>query len=256
MTRGAGGAPTLLVVAHHDDCPPALLGEWLTAAGVVLDVRRPYRPDHELPGEADLAAYDGLLVLGGPMGAGEEAAHPWLAPTKELVRAAVRHDLPTLGICLGHQLAADVLGGRVEVNPRGQQLGVVPVSWTAAAADDPLLGGLAAGSGSSARGIHWNNDVVVELPPGAEVLATAPGGEVQAARLAPRCWGLQLHPEADLATVQAWADDDRGSHHARGVDQDALLAELDGARAELDATWSPLAGAFARLLVEARAARS
>jgi len=238
--------PTLLVVQHHDDCPPALLGDWLTASDVTLDVRRPYGPGPDLPAVADLAAYDGLLVLGGPMGAGDEDTCPWLAPTKALVREAVRLDLPTLGVCLGHQVAGAALGGRVAANPRGQQLGLTPVGWAHAAADDPLLGRVA--TRPATRGIHWNDDVLVDLPEGAEVLATTPGGEPQVVRLAPRCWGVQLHPEADLAVVSAWAASDRGSHEARGIDQAALLADLDGARAELDATWRPLALAFAELL--------
>jgi len=253
MTAPMPSSPTLLVVQHHDDCPPALLGSWLAAAGVALDVRRPYGPGPDLPAVAELAAYDGLLVLGGPMGAGDEDSCPWLGPTKALVREAVRLDLPTLGVCLGHQLAGDALGGRVAVNPRGQQLGLTPVGWAPAAADDPLLGRVAARS--EARGIHWNDDLLVDLPDGAEVLAATPAGEAQVVRLAPWCWGVQLHPEADLAVVSAWAASDRGSHEARGIDQAALLADLDGARAELDATWAPLAQAFADLLA-ARATRA
>ena len=103
--------PTVLVVEHDVECPPALFGEWLVEAGCDLDVRRPYAGD-ELPG---LTAYDGFVVLGGPMGANDDAQHPWLAPVKELVREARDVGLPTLGICLGHQLVAVALGGSVVV---------------------------------------------------------------------------------------------------------------------------------------------
>src|SRR4051794_16300 len=71
----------VLVVQHQDNCPPALIGEWLVEAGCVLDVRRPYAGD-ALPD--DLAAHDAFLVLGGSMGANDDDAHDWLPPTKEL----------------------------------------------------------------------------------------------------------------------------------------------------------------------------
>ena len=117
----------VLVVQHQDDCPPALVGDWLVEAGCVLDVRRPYAGD-ELPD--DLADHDAFLVLGGSMGAADDADHHWLAATKALIREAAEGGTPTLGICLGHQLAAVALGGEVTRNPQGQQLGLLPMGWT------------------------------------------------------------------------------------------------------------------------------
>ena len=67
MTR-----PVVLVVEHDRECPPALFGAWLEEAGCELDVRRPYAGD-ELP---SLGGYDGFVVLGGPMGAGDETCIP------------------------------------------------------------------------------------------------------------------------------------------------------------------------------------
>ncbi|WP_261818838.1 type 1 glutamine amidotransferase [Nocardioides sp. OK12] len=231
----------VLVVQHEDDCPPALVGGWLTEAGCELDVRRPYAGD-ALPG--DPSAYDALLVLGGSMGAEEESAHPWLAPTKQLLRDAVGAEVPTLGICLGHQLLASALGGRVEVNPRGRTVGLVPVEWSDAAADDPLVGALA----TPRRGVHWNNDVVTALPPGALLLASTPQGDAEVVRHAPAAWGLQLHPEVDAAVVARWAASD--DKPAPGVDTAAEVARVDVARPELDEAWRPLALSFARLAGE------
>lgn len=234
---------TLLVVQHEDDCPPALLGGWLTEAGCVLDVRHPYAGE-ELPG---LAGYDGLLVLGGPMGANDDDRHAWLGPTKELARRAVADGVPLLGVCLGHQLVAVALGGTVAPNPRGQQLGLLEVGWTAEGAADELVGPLAQAPAAT-RGVHWNDDVVTVPPPGSVLLATAPGGEVQALRFAPRAWGVQLHPEVDTAVLRPWAASDEGSHEAAGIDQAALLLAIDEARAELDAAWRPLADSFAAVV--------
>jgi GMP synthase (glutamine-hydrolysing) len=240
----------LLVVEHEADCPPALLGGWLVDAGCELDVRRPYAGD---PLPTDPTGHDGVLVLGGSMGADDDASHAWLGPTKELVRAAVARGVPLLGICLGHQLVASALGGRVTRNPAGQQLGLLEVGWTAEAATDHLFGPLAEAP-AAARGAHWNNDVVVELPVGATLLATARAGEVQAVRFAPRAWGLQLHPEIDHVILGRWAADDAGSHEAAGIDQAALLRAVEEAYDELVTTWTPLGTGFAAVVARTVAA--
>ncbi len=230
------------MVEHDAECPPALFGAWLAEAGCDLEVCRPYAGD----GLPALAAYDGLLVLGGPMGAEDDERHAWLGPVKDLVRGSRDTGVPVLGICLGHQLIAIALGGRVERNPRGQQVGLLEVGWSGATGDDPLFGPLA----TPRRGVHWNDDVVTELPPGAVLLATAAGGEVQAARFAARVWGVQLHPEVDVPVLLPWAESDRGSHETRGIDTDAVLREVDAARPELDAAWRPLAAGFAALVAD------
>ena len=232
-------SPTVLVVEHEDKCPPALLGDWLTEAGCTLEVRRPYAGD-EVP---VLDGYDALLILGGPMGAHDDELHPWLGLVKRRVREAREAHLPTLGICLGHQLIAVALGGTVEKNRHGQQLGLLGVGWTEAAGTDELMAPLT----TPRRGVQWNDDVVTALPDGATLLAATGRGEIQAARYGPRMWGVQLHPEVDVPVLVPWAESDRGSHEARGVDQDALLRDIGAARAELDDAWRPLASGFAAI---------
>ncbi|MGN6300618.1 MAG: type 1 glutamine amidotransferase [Angustibacter sp.] len=222
---------------HQDDCPPALVGDWLVAAGCRLDVRHPYAGD-ALP--ADLGRHRALLVLGGSMGAADDAQHPWLAPTRALVRAAVADGVPTLGICLGHQLVAAALGGTVEVNRHGRQFGVLPMGWLADAAGDAVLGS------RPQRCIHWNNDVVTALPPGAVMLAEAPDGTVQAARFAASAWGVQPHPEVDDAIVARWAADERDEIGPEILD--AALEEMSAALADLTRGWQPVAAAVAAQL--------
>lgn len=226
----------ILVVQHEDQCPPAWFGEWLVRAGHPLDVRRPYAGD-DLPD--DLTRHAALLVLGGSMGAGDDARHPWLSDVKALVRHAAGELVPALGICLGHQLFTVGLGGTVVRNPRGQQLGLTPVGWRAAAREDRLF----SRAGFPRRGVQWNDDIVEELPPGAVALAGTPDGDVQAARFAPTVWGVQLHPEADEHTVAPWADLDR-RRYAEGV-VDAAVEAIARAREELERAWRPLALAFA-----------
>lgn len=233
----AGAAVRVLVVEHENVAPAAWVGRWLVDAGAELDVRRPYL-GQALP--ADLADHDALLVLGGEMGATDDHV-PWIVPTKELIARAAVEGVPTLGICLGHQLCTVALGGAVARNPQGQQMGVVDVGWAEGASADPLLGAVV----DAALAVHWNSDVVTEVPEGARVLARAPGGEVQAVRLAPSVWGVQLHPEVDEQIVASWAPVSREVHGDGPVDE--ALARVAAARDELHASWRPLAGALVAL---------
>jgi GMP synthase (glutamine-hydrolysing) len=243
------GRLPLLVVEHEDDAPPGWFGEWLTDAGAVLDVRRPYAGQ---PLPADLHGHSGLLVLGGDMNAYDDASCPWLTDVKRLIGAAAADGTPVLGICLGHQLAAVALGGAVAPNPLGQQIGVLHVGWTPAAASDPLMADLVARAEPSPA-VQWNNDVVTDLPDGATLLARTDRGEVQAVRFAPAVYGVQWHPEAGEEIVRPWAEHDRDDAAERGVDLDTYVADVARAREELRATWRSLAEGFAGLCLEAGA---
>jgi GMP synthase (glutamine-hydrolysing) len=231
----------VLVVQHEADDPIHLMGTWMT--GVDLTVRRAYDGD-PVPETTD--DFDGLVVMGGAMGAQDDDKAPWLPATRELIRKAAASEVPTLGICLGHQLCAVALGGEVVVNPRGRQLGLTDVGFSAGAVDDPLLGAVV----GPHRAMHWNDDVVARIPEGAEQLATAPSGEVQAVRYAPTVWGIQWHPEVDAALVARWANDGG----LTSTEKEQLLDDLGRARSELDDAWRPLAERFASLVGASSAA--
>ena len=171
------------------------------------------------------------------MGAHDDAKHTWLAPTKDLVRDAVARRTPTLGICLGHQLVAAALGGRSGRNPLGSQLGLLAVGWTDEAGHDPLTHDVV-GTG---YGVQWNDDVVLEMPPGTVVLARTPAGELQAARFAPTVWGVQLHPEVDEQVLAAWAGrTDRDRDDEGVVDAVAGPASAAAPAPSSPAGWRPL----------------
>jgi GMP synthase (glutamine-hydrolysing) len=230
--------PVVLVVQHQELCPPGWVGEWLTEEDLLLDVRHPYAGD---PLPVDLRESDGLVVLGGRMGANDDEAYPWLSPTKDLIRCAAEVGVPVLGICLGHQLAAVALGGEVVVNGTGKRRGVLDTSWAEGAIDDDVLGAC------GPRAVFWHRDVVTRLPEGTRVLARAQTGELVAARYAPTVWGVQCHPEARPDIVTGWAAKDRAlaASDAEEADVDRALAAVIGARTELEAAWRPLAAGFA-----------
>ena len=228
--------PRVAVVQHEEDCPPHLVGTWMADAGADVTVCHAYAGE-DLP---DPATYDALVVLGGAMGANDDADSPWLAPVRARIRDHAAHAVPVLGICLGHQLAAVALGGEVETNSRGQTFGLRTMGWTADAHLDPLMSTVA----TPRRGVHWHDDVVTAVPEGAVVLAHTEGVEVQAARFAPAVWGVQHHPEVDADLIRPWAVADRELHRSQGLDTDAVLAEIDAARGELAAAWQPLAARF------------
>lgn len=238
--------PRLLIIQHEDSCPPGWFGDWLTGAGLDLDILEAH---HGRAVPAALSDHQGLLVLGGEMGAYDDETARWLAPTRALIATVVAGGDPFLGICLGHQLAAVALGGRVERNPHGHAQGLTPYSPTAEADTDPLVAPLRTGSPA----VQWNNDVVTRLPDGATELATAPDGTVQAARFGPLAWGVQFHPEVSPAIFRGWTTDKPSAREARadGLDVFAAAQLVEERANDLRRAWEPLARRFARVVKEA-----
>jgi GMP synthase (glutamine-hydrolysing) len=236
----------LLVLQNAAEDPPARLGEWLTKAGVELDVREMFA-GAALP--TDLTGHSGLLVLGGAMSAGDDDIAPWLPAVRELLRAAVRDEVPTLGICLGAQLLAVATGGEVIVGPEGPELGARLIAKRAASATDALFRDLPI----TPDVIQWHFDVVSRIPPGAVLLATSPVYEVQAYRVGRVCWAIQPHIETTPEIVRHWAASDRDRVD---VDLDALLLRTDAVHADIEETWQPFAARFADVLRDPASVRA
>jgi len=147
-----------------------------------------------------LEAFDALVAMGGPMDVWQEDRYPWLVAEKAAIRHWVqRLDRPFLGICLGHQLLAEALGGKVSPMTR-PEVGLADVELTLSGRDDPIL----AGMGAKVETFQWHGAEVSRLPEGAAILAANAMCPVQAFRYGRRAFGFQYHCEITATTVDDW----------------------------------------------------
>ncbi|HEX6257261.1 MAG TPA: type 1 glutamine amidotransferase [Euzebyales bacterium] len=182
------------VLQHGPWGGPGVIGDQLRVRGVELDIRHVYADD-PVPDEPPEA----LLVMGGQMCTDEEGAHPFLRHESDLLAKCVAADSPTLGICLGAQLLAEVTGGTVRHDT--PEIGFAEVRLTDAGRDDPLLDGFADGTPT----FNAHRDFIT-AGPGAVVLARSDRAPVHALRAGGRVYGVQFHPEMDADRVARYAN--------------------------------------------------
>lgn len=174
-----------------------------------------------LPAQLDGIA--GMVITGSPAMVSErlpwsEAVARWLA--FQLVER--RQPVPVIGICYGHQLLAHALGGRVDYNPRGREIGTVTLRATDALADDPLLGGLE--FPLDAHVTHLQS--VVDLPPGAVLLAKSAQEPHHAFRVGEHIWGVQFHPEFNDDIMRSYIEHLGSRMAEEGLDPLAVRATV------------------------------
>lgn len=144
--------------------------------------------------------FDLLVVMGGPQDVWQEDRFPWLVQEKAAIRRwVVEIGKPYLGICLGHQLLASALGGKVGKMPV-PEVGLAPVTLTRDGMSDPAL----AGFPQTVDSFHWHGAEVSEPPAGATVLASSSLCAVQAMRWGKHAYGFQYHCEIEPSTVDDW----------------------------------------------------
>ena len=185
-----------LVLQHIDAEHPGILRDFMAEDGVRWDAVELDEGD-AIP---SLDGYDAMVVMGGPMDVWEEELHPWLVPEKAAITEAVlEREMPFLGVCLGHQLLADALGGEVAAM-HSPEVGILDVELTGEGRRDPVLGSAPA----SFKALQWHGAEVARLPPGGVVLARSPACPVQAFRVGDSAFGIQYHVELTDATVHQW----------------------------------------------------
>jgi len=148
--------------------------------------------------QPEVTKYHGLIVLGGPMSVYMTQEYPHLTTEMRLIRRAMEHNIPILGICLGAQLIAKSLGSEVSKNPE-KEIGWYDVSLSEAGKVDPLMKHL----GDTRPIFEWHGDTYA-LPEGAVHLAETKSCANQAFRYGDNVYGFQFHMEVDAALIERW----------------------------------------------------
>jgi GMP synthase-like glutamine amidotransferase len=172
---------------------PANIAKWIGVRQHRLTTTHLYRGE-ALPA---LDHLDWIVVMGGPMNVYEYRFHPWLRGEKRFLEAAVAASKTVLGVCLGAQLLADVLGARVYQN-REKEIGWWPVVFRPGG----LVARLIPEAPRDLTVFHWHGDTF-DLPAGATWLASSTGCDHQAFAFGERVIGLQFHLESTPASVAA-----------------------------------------------------
>lgn len=180
----------VLVIVHKRQSNPGYVGRWLKGHGYTLDLRRPRFGD---PLPEHVEDYAGVVIFGGPMSANDP--FDYINAERDLIERTLKADRPFLGICLGAQLLARQLGGRVFFHQRGQvEIGYYPIR--------PLQAGQ--------RFPYWPSHVYqwhregFEVPRGAIRLAEGVLFENQAFQYGDKAFGLQFHPEMTAPMIDRW----------------------------------------------------
>jgi GMP synthase-like glutamine amidotransferase len=210
-----------LILQHARTGPPGRLGGWADTRGL------PYRvhDSSEAAPEFDPREFSFIGSLGSALSVNETDV-PWIAAEIELLRRAVDHGVPVLGLCWGGQALSAALGGTVGAAPFHEK------DWIAVASGDPEIPG--------GPWLHYHTEIFT-VPSGAVELARSPAGPA-AFRLGPHL-GLQFHPEADAQMADVWAakdpnqtDESRAALAASGELWDRPAGDL--AMTLFDAWWA------------------
>jgi GMP synthase (glutamine-hydrolysing) len=205
----------VLFIQNGEQDRPGLFARVLHDHGVALDIVLAGCGEST---PTDLDRWAGITVGGGGMSAYETERYPFLRDEEILIRSARAARKPLLGMCLGAQLMAGALGGKVFPN-RAMEIGFYDVRFTPAAEDDPLWRGQ-----STFQPVQWHGDTF-SLPPGGVLLASSDLTENQLFRLDDTSYGLQFHLEIDEPVLTEMVETDDGWLPQNGVDPRQFLRE-------------------------------
>lgn len=249
-TEPAASPLRLLVVQSCPVTPAGIVGQVAEERGAHLTTLFPHRGE---PLPRSTAGFDGLIILGGPMHAGDDAGYPAFPVLLTLIRRFHAQGKPIFGICLGAQLIARAFGKTV-YRFGGCEVGYLPVEITAAGGSDPLLSGLAA----EQRIMQMHEDSF-DLPPRALLLMRNDTCANQAFRLGRTTYGFQFHLEVTERDARnfprdCWPALQRHFGARAEAEEARVLAEVDAHYAEGEHFCRTVTGRWLDLVAECRAA--
>ena len=215
---------SILVIQNSPTAPLGVLDECIRDRHIARTILKPSAGER-LPIST---AYDGLIVLGGPMNAEDDDLYPHLMDVVRLIQRFAAEHKPILGICLGAQLIARAFGKRVYLHDT-VELGFTPLRGVnSAIADDPLLSSALPSDCNSIHIMEWHFDTF-DLPDKAKLLMTGDRCQNQAYRIDDNIYGFQCHFEVNRSILHGWLDNGRDylqSNHPDFAEQLMEQAEL------------------------------
>ena len=229
----------VLFIQNGEQDHPGLFAKVLRDRGIALDIVNAGCGEST---PTDLAPWAGIAVGGGGMSAYETERYPFLRAEETLIRSARAAEKPLIGMCLGAQLMAGALGGRVFPN-RAKEIGFYDVRFTPAAGSEPLW----KGHTETFQPVQGHGDTF-SLPPGAVLLASSDLTENQLYRLDGVAYGLQFHLEIDEPVLTEMVETDDGWLPQNGVDPQQFLREARLAIPKVEPIARSVFGRWADLL--------
>jgi len=188
----------ILVIQHSDKESLGIIGVQLLDYGIDYSYIKPFYGE-DFP--IDVNMFSGLIILGGPQSAYQEKEFPYLAKEKDFIKKAIDDDIPILGICLGSQLLAEILGSKVSSGPK-MRIGWEPVELSQMFVNNYIN---EAAIKTTIQPLHWHKDIF-ELPPEASQIASSKNTTVEGFIWRKNVWGLVFHLEADLTQIEEMAN--------------------------------------------------
>lgn len=211
------GDPVALAQPYGSFADYFIRGMDVTADQVqIINVHR----GQSLPTE--LESIDGVVITGSAAMVTEQS--PWMIKTQHWLEKVIELKVPVLGVCFGHQLLADLLGGQVDYNPKGRNMGHSLCQLTQAGTEDPLLGQLNKQAAFNTLVSH--QQVVLKLPQSVQLLASCNKDENHAFRYQNHVWSVQFHPEWTTEIMQAYIQQRQQDLLSEGFEPNLMLKAL------------------------------
>lgn len=208
---------SVLIIKNIAGEGPGTIADYLGERGMPYEIVELYDCKAEIP---DVRNYSHLVVMGGPMAVYEMDEHAFLSYESAIIRAFIKYKKPVLGICLGAQMVADALRGKV-YKGEIQELGWSDVDISDAGMKDPVFSSLSVDNRPVAEVFQWHGDTF-GLPENAVRMASSKPYENQAFRYGECVYALQFHIEITPAMIREWFADRAGS------DIDRMIARTEG----------------------------